>query len=144
MGRLVSPPASSSHVRRVMRGNRSRDTTPELIVRQLLSRLGYRYRLCRKDLPGKPDIVFANRMKVIFIHGCFWHRHSRCSLARPIKTNLAYWTEKLARNRARDSRNRQRLRQLGWASLVVRECELDNLSKVQQRLEAFLRSQRSG
>jgi DNA mismatch endonuclease (patch repair protein) len=139
MARLISPPASSASVRRVMRGNRSRDTGPERIVRRLLSRLGYRYRLCSQVLPGKPDIVFAGRRKVIFVHGCFWHRHARCPLARPIRTNLSYWDEKLARNKARDVRNRRKLRQLGWDVLVVRECELHALSAVQARLCDFLR-----
>lgn len=140
MGRLISPPASSAHARRVMRGNRSRDTTPELIVRRLLSSLGFRYRLCQRALPGRPDIVFASRKKVVFVHGCFWHRHSRCPLARPIRTHLAYWDEKLARNKVRDARHRRALRQLGWRSMVVRECELRDLSDVQARLEQFLRA----
>jgi DNA mismatch endonuclease (patch repair protein) len=135
----VSPRASSEHTHRVMRGNRARDTGPELQVRRLVSSLGYRYRLCRKDLPGKPDIVLAGRRKVIFVHGCFWHRHARCRLARPIRTNLPYWAEKLSRNKVRDTKNRRELRQLGWALMIVRECELHNLPRVQARLRAFLR-----
>lgn len=138
MARLISPPASTTHARKVMRGNRSRDTTPELTVRRLLSSLGYRYRLCRKDLPGTPDIVFARRKRVIFVHGCFWHRHARCRLARPIRTNLTYWAEKLARNRLRDARDRRRLRQLGWTSMVIRECELRDTDRLSARIQAFL------
>ena len=97
MGRLLSPPASNAHVRKVMRGNRSRDTTPELSVRRLLSSVGYRYRLHRKDLPGKPDIVFADRRKLIFVHGCFgidtpdarWLARSEASALTGLKSSLA-------------------------------------------------------
>lgn len=139
MGRLIAPAASSPHVRAVMRSNRSRDTKPELLVRQLLSELGYRYRLYRTDLPGKPDIVFPGRRKVIFVHGCFWHQHRPCPQSRPLKSNLSYWTDKLARNKTRDVRNRRRLRQLGWSYVVIWECELGKPTKVRSRLKAFLK-----
>lgn len=120
-----------------MRGNRARDTKPEIVVRRILSSLGYRYRLHRSDLPGTPDIVFVGAKKVIFVHGCFWHQHSRCRLARPIKSNLSYWRVKLERNKARDRRNLRQLRRLGWDVLVVRECRLES-DWVERRLVSFL------
>ena len=139
-GRLIPPPASTPQVRKVMQGNRARDTKPELIVRRLVTSLGYRYRLHRKDLPGKPDLVFGIKRKVVFVHGCFWHRHARCSLARPLKSNLSYWVLKLARNNARDIRTRRALTRLGWGVLIVRECELGDLPRVAARLSTFLAS----
>ena len=121
-----------------MRGNRSRDTKPELIVRRLLFSLGFRYRLHGATLPGKPDIVFASRRKVIFVHGCFWHQHKRCWLLRPFRTKQQYWAEKLRRNVVRDAKNRRELRDVGWTPLVVWECQLSDLSKVEHCLSTFL------
>ncbi len=103
---------------------RSKDTAPELTVRRLLSGAGHRYRLHRKDLPGKPDIVFVSRRKAIFVHGCFWHQHPRCRLAAKPKSNRGYWGPKLRRNRERDARARRELRGIGWESLVLWECEI--------------------
>ena len=106
-----------------MRRIKSRDTGPEIAVRKLLYSLGYRYRLNRKALPGKPDIVFAKRRKVIFVHGCFWHAHG-CRMSHSPRTNLAYWSPKLARNVERDSANNIALELLGWQILTLWECEI--------------------
>jgi len=109
-----------------MQGNRARDTRPELAVRKLLTKLGYRYRLHARDLPGRPDIVFRGRHKVIFVHGCFWHQHesAKCKLRSHPTSNLAYWGPKLARNKARDAQNQLRLAQQGWDALCIWECEI--------------------
>src|ERR1700738_465508 len=97
---------------------RSRDTKPELVVRSLVHKLGYRFRLHRKDLPGKPDLVFASRHKVIFVHGCFWHAHD-CRVAHTPRSNATYWGPKLERNQARDKKNLAALTALGWNPLVI-------------------------
>ncbi|HVZ60293.1 MAG TPA: DNA mismatch endonuclease Vsr, partial [Terriglobales bacterium] len=104
-----------------MRAVKSRDTAPELVVRSLAHRMGYRFRLCRKDLPGCPDLVFPRLHKVIFVHGCFWHGHSCARGARVPKRNSAYWTTKISGNHSRDARNLRRLADGGWKSLVVWE-----------------------
>lgn len=122
-----------------MRRIRSKDTAPEFIVRSLVHRLGYRYRLHRKNLPGHPDLVFPGRHKVIFVHGCFWHQHARCKSGRLPKSNLEYWTEKLERNKARDLANRRRLTRLGWRCLVIWECEAIDGPKLNRRLCRFLK-----
>jgi DNA mismatch endonuclease (patch repair protein) len=121
---------------RTMRAVRSKDTKPEMFVRRLLHRLGYRFRLHHKDLPGSPDIVFPGRRKVIFVHGCFWHGHSCKRGARQPKENAEYWREKIARNVARDRKVQAALTGLGWTPLTLWECKLrDNL---EGRLRAFL------
>ena len=101
-----------------MRAIRSKDMRPELAVRSLVHRLGYRFRLHRKDLPGKPDLVFVSRRKVIFVHGYFWHAHE-CRIAHAPKLNFAYWNPKLARNRARDEQNIGALTADGWKTMVI-------------------------
>lgn len=123
-----------------MRRVRGRDTKPERQVRAILTALGYRYRLQGKGLPGKPDIVFKGRGKVVFVHGCFWHGCERagCRGARRPKSNTGYWAEKLARNKARDAANLEKLQEMGWASLVVWECDLADAEAVAARLGAFL------
>lgn len=108
----------------IMRAVRSKDTKPELIVRRLLHSLGYRYRLHRKGMPGSPDLVFVNRRKVIFIHGCFWHGHDCKRGAREPKSNVDYWRTKVARNKIRDALSLNELEKSGWATMVVWECEL--------------------
>jgi DNA mismatch endonuclease, patch repair protein len=119
---------------------RSKDTTPELIVRRLVTALGYRYRLHRRDLPGKPDLVFGPRRKVIFVHGCFWHLHpaKACLDARFPKSNKNYWTPKLNRNAARDQEHVAALRTLGWRVLIIWDCETRNTIKTANRLRNFL------
>lgn len=122
----------------VMRQVKGRNTTPELRVRKLLTRLGFGYRLHRRDLPGSPDIVMAGRRLAIFVHGCFWHGHDCRRGARAPKTNADYWTAKIRRNRARDEAVTTTLEALGWRSLVVWECELKDEADLQTRLTAEL------
>lgn len=107
-----------------MRAVRRADTGPELILRKLLHAHGYRFRLHRRDLPGTPDIVLPRRKVTIFVHGCFWHGHERCSKATTPKMRVPFWTEKFERNVARDRRNEGLLRDLGWTVLVIWECEI--------------------
>lgn len=108
---------------RIMRAVRRKDTGPELTLRKLLHRAGFRYRLHSKELPGKPDIVFPKRRKAIFVHGCFWHAHG-CSKGQPPKSQEQYWAPKLLANAERDQRRLHELEALGWSSLVVWQCEL--------------------
>ncbi len=121
---------------------RSRDTKPEMIVRRLVHFMGYRYRLHRKDLPGKPDLVFAGRRKVIFVHGCFWHQHpdKECKDARRPRSNQAYWQPKLEGNVQRDLTNQQKLRASGWDILVCWECEIKDRNALTARVRQFLDS----
>lgn len=123
---------------RIMRAVKSRDTKPELAVRRLLHGLGYRYRLHREDLPGKPDLVFPARRKAIFVHGCFWHGHDCPRGARVPSRNRDYWTAKIARNRLRDRTTIARLADAGWDSLTVWECELKDRETLTAKLVAFL------
>jgi len=121
-----------------MRAVKSRDTAPERAVRALLRRFAPHYRLCRKDLPGNPDIAYIGRKRAIFVHGCFWHGHDCPRGARMPKANADYWRAKIARNRARDSANAEKLAALGWRALAVWECELKDLPALEERLRAFL------
>lgn len=115
---------SPEHRSWLMSRIRSEDTKPEWVLRSGLHRLGFRFRLRDKRIPGRPDLVLPKYRAVVFVHGCFWHRHRRCRAASVPKTNAAFWEEKFARNVARDRRNRSDLRKLGWRVLVVWECEL--------------------
>ena len=119
---------------------RGKNTGPEMVVRKLVHSLGYRYRLHRRDLPGNPDLVFARARKVIFVHGCFWHRHSApdCKLARLPKSRLDFWQPKLEANRARDESNQESLERTGWKVLVVWECELKDKEQLRNILVHFL------
>ena len=116
----------------------SKDTGPELLVRGLLYRMGYRYRLHVRSLPGTPDIVFRKRRKVVFVHGCFWHQHPNCRDAFIPNSRPEYWIPKLERNVQRDEENRQKLKELGWQALVVWECETEEVAKLRRRLRRFL------
>jgi DNA mismatch endonuclease (patch repair protein) len=120
-----------------MRAIRSKDMQPELKVRSLVHKLGYRFRLHRKDLPGKPDLVFGPRRKVIFVHGCFWHSHN-CKTAHVPKSNLEYWGPKLERNKTRDGKNIEALQSEAWQALVVWECETGDEIGLTKRLRTFL------
>ncbi|RJE78531.1 very short patch repair endonuclease [Paracoccus sp. JM45] len=129
---IVSPEKRSA----MMSGIRGKDTKPEIIVRRLLHRLGYRFRLHRKDLPGKPDIVLPKWRTVIFVNGCYWHGHGDCHLFRPPKTRTEFWTNKIESNRARDQRNHAALKDAGWRVLVIWECAVSKkLSLTDKQLE---------
>jgi len=132
----LSPSERSERMSRI----RSVDTKPEMAVRRLVYRLGYRYRL-RSRLPGRPDLVFLGRKKAIFVHGCFWHRHDSpaCRLARLPKTRLDFWLPKLEGNRERDQKAVEELKRLGIEVLVVWECELKDEGELEMRVREFLR-----
>lgn len=117
---------------------RARDTIPEKTVRRIAHGLGYRYRLHRRDLPGTPDLVFVSRSKVIFVHGCFWHRHQGCPLARLPKSRRAFWLPKLEGNAKRDARNVRVLRRRGWGVMTIWECELRDRARLTNRIRRFL------
>lgn len=120
-----------------MRAIRSFDTKPELVVRKLVHRCGFRYRLHRRDLPGKPDLVFPARRAVIFVHGCFWHMHG-CPSVRVPKSNMDYWKPKLERNRKRDEESVAALEAKGWRVLTVWECETSDLTVLELKIREFL------
>jgi DNA mismatch endonuclease (patch repair protein) len=132
---------SKSERSRIMAAVKSRDTTPELIVRRLAHALGYRYRLHVRSLPGAPDLVFPRLDKVIFVSGCFWHRHT-CGRCRIPATRRAYWLAKIDRNAARDQRVQRALRRLGWGVMVVWECQstAGKIERLRKRLRTFLQS----
>ena len=138
MSDVFTPEKRSAVMRRV----KGRDTSPEMKVRRLLTRLGARYRLHRKDLPGKPDIVMPGRRLALFVHGCFWHGHDCARGARVPKANRDYWTAKVARNRARDEAAREALTGSGWRVETLWECELKDEGAVTARLEDLLRRPR--
>jgi DNA mismatch endonuclease (patch repair protein) len=117
---------------------KSMNTTPELAVRRLVDLLGYRYRVHVPTLPGRPDLVFPSRHKVIFVHGCFWHRHNRCQLARLPKSRPEFWLPKLQENKIRDSAIRLALTRQAWKSLVIWECELRDPVRVMIKTLVFL------
>lgn len=118
---------------------RSKDTKPELTVRQILHRLGYRFRLHRKDLPGRPDIVLPRHRKIILVHGCFWHGHT-CRLASKPKSNTGYWSDKIVKNKERDTRNLHALEEAGWTVLELWECDIRKLEGLEERLAEFMQS----
>ncbi len=123
---------------KIMSHIRSKDMIPEMIVRRIVFNMGYRYRLHRKDLPGKPDLVFSNQHKIIFVHGCFWHQHKKCKDGHMPKSNKKYWIPKLKRNMQRDKNNIKELRKAGWDILIIWECELTNIEKLSMKLNDFL------
>ena len=129
---------SSEERSRIMARVRSKGTRPEMLVRHALHRLGYRYRLHRSDLSGKPDLAFPSRRKALFINGCFWHVHPGCPRARMPQNNQDYWVPKLERNRLRDSENLDALRNRGWEAMTVWECELRDLDSAVARIVSFL------
>jgi len=119
---------------------RGKDSKPEIVVRKLVHRMGFRFRLHRSDLPGKPDIVLPRHGAVIFVHGCFWHMHS-CRYGKVVpKTNASFWKAKRESNVARDRRNMRKLRRDGWKVLVIWECQTRNLCRLTARLRKFLPS----
>ena len=131
---VYSPEKRSAVMRRV----KGRDTSPELAVRRALTRLGARYRLHRKDLPGKPDIVLPGRRLALVVHGCFWHGHDCARGARMPKANRPYWEAKIGRNRARDIEHRSALEAKGWRAVTLWECELKDEQALEVRLAALV------
>jgi len=127
----------------IMSRVREKNTSPELKVRSLVHRLGYRFRLHRKDLPGKPDLVFPSREKIIFVHGCFWHGHDCARGNRVPKTNTKYWIEKIKRNVERDFKQHTDLKAMGWNIYVIWECEINNLNIVAGKIDKFLSNKES-
>ncbi len=130
----LTPEARSENMRRI----KSKGMKPELVVRSLVHSMGYRYRLHRKDLPGKPDLVFGPKRKAIFVHGCFWHQHPGCKEGRIPGSNKDYWGPKLARNIRRDAENLASLRDAGWRTLVIWECETKEIPALRRRIRQFL------
>ncbi len=117
---------------------RSKDTGPEMAVRKIVHALGYRYRLHDPKLPGRPDLVFPARRKVVFVHGCYWHRHNGCRYTTSPKTNCEFWQAKFTANVSRDRRTRRELKKMGWAVLTVWQCELKKPERLTERLNDFL------
>lgn len=130
----LTPEQRSERMRRV----RARDTGPEVLVRSLMHRLGYRFRKHRRELPGQPDAVFGGRRKAVFVHGCYWHRHDCPAGRRLPKSRLDFWRPKLERNAERDRQTLSRLESMGWQALVVWECETRDTAALAARLEQFL------
>lgn len=133
---IVSPEKRS----RMMAGIKGKNTRPEMVVRKMVHGMGFRYRLHRKDLQGSPDLVFPRLRKVIFVHGCFWHRHPGCRFAYTPKSNIQFWLKKLEANSRRDAQALKTLEALGWEILVVWECEVSNLPSLSRKLNSFLAS----
>lgn len=133
----LSPAERSERMSRV----RCKDTKPELRIRKMIHGLGYRFRLHRSNLPGKPDVVFPRKKKVLFIHGCFWHRHD-CSAGRRMpKSRKTFWRDKLNGNKRRDQLNQKLLRERGWDVMVIWECEVKSGSQLENRIHEFLKDQ---
>lgn len=123
---------------RTMRAVKGKDTVPEMAVRRLIHSMGYRYRLHRQDLPGKPDLVFPRLRRIIFVHGCFWHGHDCARGARVPKANQAYWQSKISHNTLRDAKSVAALQSQGWRVAIIWECELKDMGRVRTRLRKFL------
>lgn len=132
---FLSPKGRSERMSRI----RGKDTGPEVALRKVLHSLGLRYRLHGSGLPGRPDLVFPRYKTIVFVHGCFWHRHAGCSIATTPKSNTAFWLEKFEKNVARDARTSQALQALGWRVLIAWECELGSTSKAQATGEKLAR-----
>jgi DNA mismatch endonuclease (patch repair protein) len=122
-----------------MRRIRSTNSIPEIIVRRIIYRLGFRYRLHNNKLPGRPDIILSGLKKIIFVNGCFWHQHKKCTDGHIPKSRLVYWKPKLERTVKRDRKNRELLKQSGWKTLVVWECETVNNKNLSKKVYRFLK-----
>jgi DNA mismatch endonuclease (patch repair protein) len=131
---IMSPTERSARMALI----RGKNTAPELAVRRVLHRLGYRYRLHARDLPGNPDVAFRSRRKAIFVHGCFWHQHRECPIAHVPASRQEYWVEKFKRTVERDAQNLCEIRALGWEALVVWECEVGDPVAIAEDLTRFL------
>jgi len=123
---------------KIMAAVHSKGTKPEILVRKLVYAMGFRYRLHDKDLPGKPDLVFKSKKKVIFVNGCFWHGHKGCEKARLPKTHKDYWQDKINRNRIRDRKNEKALNIMDWAHLTIWQCDLKKIEPIAKRIYKFL------
>ena len=134
MADIVNPRRRSE----LMAGIRGRDTRPEVTVRRVAHRMGLRFRLHRKDLPGRPDLVFVRHRLAVFVHGCFWHYHKGCKYAHIPKSRVSFWTDKFAKNTARDDRNTHALRDMGWRVLTIWECETADLHHVRRLLTDYV------
>lgn len=130
----LTPEERSERMSRV----RAQGTKPEMKLRRLIHGMGFRYRLHCRDLPGKPDLVFPGRRSIIFMHGCFWHRHEGCGLARLPKSKRAFWSAKLEANKERDQKNISTLEAAGWRVLVIWECQLRDEGEVREVVKEFL------
>ena len=119
-----------------MRQVRNKNTTPEILTRSLMHAMGLRFRLHRKNLPGSPDIVLAKYRTVVFVHGCYWHRHPGCKYASTPKTNTAFWQNKFAQNVNRDTESCRKLKKSGWNVLIIWQCETKDIEKLRKRLAA--------
>jgi len=117
---------------------KSKNTKPEILVRSLLHRLGYRFRLHQKDLPGKPDIVLPKYKTVIFVHGCFWHQHKGCTRASTPKTHKEYWIPKLQKNKEKDKRYKFLLEKLGWNVIIIWECNTKNMVQLSRKIKGIM------
>jgi DNA mismatch endonuclease, patch repair protein len=138
----VDPPVSPERSA-LMARVRGKNTKPEVVVRSIVHGLGYRFRLHKAGLPGRPDLVFSGSRKVIFVHGCFWHRHPGCYLTTTPKTRASYWRQKFRQNKRRDYKAVEALEHSGWLVLVVWECETDDIKTLESRLSRFLRDRKS-
>ncbi len=134
-------PFTSQERSRIMSRVKGRDTKPEKVVRSLLHAMGYRFRLHRKDLPGKPDIVLPKHRKAIFVHGCFWHGHVGCRRAARPESNIDFWNKKIDGNMSRDKTAQVELKKSGWDFLVIWQCEMKDTEKLRQNLEHFLKGE---
>ena len=134
MADIVDPRRRSE----LMAGIRGRDTRPEIAVRRMAHRMGLRFRLHRKDLPGRPDLVFVRHRVAVFVHGCFWHHHRGCKYAHIPKSRVSFWREKFTQNTARDDRNAKALRDLGWRVLTIWECETRKDDDIRRLLAGLL------
>lgn len=133
MADTLTPQQRSERMARI----RGKDTVPEMVVRRLVHRMGHRFRLHRKDLPGSPDLVFPALRKIVFVHGCYWHGHE-CRLGRLPKSNVSFWAEKIEKNQARDTRNVTELEISGWSVLVVWQCQIKDSEGLAKLLTSFL------
>jgi DNA mismatch endonuclease, patch repair protein len=139
------PLRNKAHARSfIMRQVKSQNTGPELQVRRTAHKLGYRFRITSSDLPGSPDLAFPSRCAAVFVHGCFWHGHAGCRYGQLPRTNLTYWEPKIAKNKERDARVVRELAEMGWRTLVLWQCQLDDLEALGRTLQDFLGPASSG
>ncbi len=123
---------------KIMAAVRSKDTKPEMMIRRLVYSMGYRYKLHSDALPGKPDLVFSSKKKVVFVHGCFWHGHNGCNKAQLPKSRTDFWQDKIENNVRRDKRVKRALNRKGWRYLIIWQCQINNLEKVKAKIYTFL------